>query len=318
MSKLVGFDGKFDNLVLVIIFIAVFPSASLQSAGPIATIVNYIWPPALFSYWLITDKKFILNQQDKVSASVGLIFLVFSVFNEGLAVVLFLYLIIRLVIEKKDFLNPYRIGCSLISLLSIINILICPGNHKRALSEMATWFPKFNHLSLFDKILIQLNNISSNLIVHHYILFGLLLILLLLKAVQNKEILPIVLSGIAIALVTIVEKTISKGFGLIYDESSSRTFHINVTKTLFQPSLIFLIILILIATTIFFLYGKSKTSLIFIGSLAVTFASAMATCLSPTLIASSDRPMLFLYFVIIFASAFLANDLINLNQEEIE
>lgn len=35
---------------------ALFPVVSLQSAGPIATIVNYIWPSALFLYWLMTDR----------------------------------------------------------------------------------------------------------------------------------------------------------------------------------------------------------------------------------------------------------------------
>ena len=116
--------------------------------------------------------------------------LILSVFNEGLAIMLFLYLIIRLVIEKKEFFNPYRIVCLLVSLLSILNVLICPGNQKRGALEMAHWFPTFNHLSFFDKLLIQFNNIASNLIVSHNFI-EILFLLLLLRAVQKKQILSI-------------------------------------------------------------------------------------------------------------------------------
>ena len=56
LSELFSFNEYDSNLVLVVFFMALFPVVSLQSAGPIATIVNYIWPSALFLYWLMTDR----------------------------------------------------------------------------------------------------------------------------------------------------------------------------------------------------------------------------------------------------------------------
>ena len=79
-----------------------------------------------------------------------------------------------------------------------------------------------------------------------------------------------------------------------------------------QPKYLVLALLAMIVFVIILLDGKSKKSFVAIGSLAVTFSAGMAISLSPTLLASSDRPLLFLYFVIIFNCAILADDMIGL------
>lgn len=90
--------------MLVLVFIILFPMVSLKSAGLIATIVNYVWPSALFAYWLMIDRQ--RNSEEKIAIYkiiIATLSLILSVFNEGLAIVLFLYLIIQVVIEKKNF-----------------------------------------------------------------------------------------------------------------------------------------------------------------------------------------------------------------------
>jgi hypothetical protein len=315
VSKLISFNKFISNLVLVLFFIALFPIASLQSAGFIATIVNYIWPSALFAYWLLIDNQRKSETVASYKVIISTFCLILSVFNEGLAIMLFLYLIIRLVIEKKEFLNIYRMICLLVSFLSILNVLFCPGNQKRGMSEMTHWFPTFDHLSFWDKLLIQLDNIASNLIVNHN-LMGIFLLLLLARAVQKRQSLSIILSGLAIMLSKISESLISKPLDTIVKHSSGKEFNYNITSMLLAPSLIFIIILGLVVFIIILLYGKSSKSLIAITSLGTTFATGMSISLSPTLLASADSPLLFLYFVIIFNCVVLLDDMIEFNKNK--
>lgn len=99
-----SFNEYDSNLVLVVFFMALFPVVSLQSAGPIATIVNYIWPSALFLYWLMTDRHRKMKNIGSLQNSLSILFLGLAVFNEGLAIILCLYLILCLIVEKKNFL----------------------------------------------------------------------------------------------------------------------------------------------------------------------------------------------------------------------
>ncbi|MDN6277921.1 MAG: hypothetical protein L0J50_05405, partial [Lactococcus lactis] len=72
----------------------------------------------------------------------------------------------------------------------------------------------------------------------------------------------------------------------------------------------------LVVFIIILLYGKSIKSLIAITSLGTTFATGMSLSLSPTLLASEDRPLLFLYFVIIFNCVVLLDDMIEFNKNK--
>lgn len=315
LSELFSFNEYDSNLVLVVFFMALFPVVSLQSAGPIATIVNYIWPSALFLYWLMTDRHRKMKNIGSLQNSLSILFLGLAVFNEGLAIILCLYLILCLIVEKKNFFNTYRMICLVISLLSFLNVLLCPGNQNRGMLEMARWFPTFNHLSFLDKILIQFNNIASNLIVSHNLL-EVLVILLFIKAIQRRQRLSIILSGAVIMLTSAYHQLISDRLSVIVKESPEKEFNQQIIGTLLQPTLIFATLILLIVLIIILLYGKSKTSLMIIVSIVVTFSSAMAISLSPTLLASADRPLLFLYFALVFNCIFLVNDLSEFNERK--
>ena len=315
LSELFSFNEYDSNLVLVVFFMALFPVVSLQSAGPIATIVNYIWPSALFLYWLMTDRHRKMKNIGSLQNSLSILFLGLAVFNEGLAIILCLYLILCLIVEKKNFFNTYRMICLVISLLSFLNVLLCPGNQNRGMLEMARWFPTFNHLSFLDKILIQFNNIASNLIVSHNLL-EVLVILLFIKAIQRRQRLSIILSGAVIMLTSAYHQLISDRLSVIVKESPEKEFNQQIIGTLLQPTLIFATLILLIVLIIILLYGKSKTSLMIIASIVITFSSAMAISLSPTLLASADRPLLFLYFALVFNCIFLVNDLSEFNERK--
>ena len=315
LSELFSFNEYDSNLVLVVFFMALFPVVSLQSAGPIATIVNYIWPSALFLYWLMTDRHRKMKNIGSLQNSLSILFLGLAVFNEGLAIILCLYLILCLIVEKKNFFNTYRMICLVISLLSFLNVLLCPGNQNRGMLEMARWFPTFNHLSFLDKILIQFNNIASNLIVSHNLL-EVLVILLFIKAIQRRQRLSIILSGAVIMLTSAYHQLISDRLSVIVKESPEKEFNQQIIGTLLQPTLIFATLILLIVLIIILLYGESKTSLMIIASIVITFSSAMAISLSPTLLASADRPLLFLYFALVFNCIFLVNDLSEFNERK--
>lgn len=226
-----------------------------------------------------------------------------------------LYIILKAIVDRKDFINPYNISYGVISLLSILNILLSPGNHNRNITEIAHWFPKFDKISLFDKILIQFNNISVNLIDHYGLLLTFLALLLIIKASQERKILLMVLAGLAVLLGNSYKKIISANLDKIIENSSKQTFSTRLIDNLMGQSFVFAVIIGLIAAVIFLLYGKSKESLLLIGALGITFSSAMAAALSPTLLASLDRPLIPLYIVLTFACIFLANDIISVHSK---
>lgn len=83
LSELFSFNEYDSNLVLVVFFMALFPVVSLQSAGPIATIVNYIWPSALFLYWLMTDRHRKMKNIGSLQNSLSILFLGLAVLMKG-------------------------------------------------------------------------------------------------------------------------------------------------------------------------------------------------------------------------------------------
>ena len=117
-------------------------------------------------------------------------------------------------------------------------------------------------------------------------------------------------------LTSAYHQLISDRLSVIVKESPGKEFNQQIIGTLLKPTLIFATLILLIVLIIILLYGKSKTSLMIIASLVITFSSAMAISLSPTLLASADRPLLFLYFALVFNCIFLVNDLSEFNERK--
>ena len=117
-------------------------------------------------------------------------------------------------------------------------------------------------------------------------------------------------NGISLIIFAGIVAALPSNIGKIYHYLQAGTIsYINVF--LFAAIAVAMIVFVIIL-----LDGKSKKSFVAIGSLAVTFSAGMAISLSPTLLASSDRPLLFLYFVIIFNCAILADDIIGFNKSK--
>lgn len=309
VSNILKLNRFSENLLFATLFIILFPLDIMQSAGWIATIVNYLWPFSLFTYWLMIHLKTSSGQTNLIQKVIALFCLILSIFNEGIAIIGLCYLLLMFIIEKKAFINFYNILCSFFSLLSIINVLICPGNGIRRNAEIGHWFPQFEQYSLPSRLLIQFVHIGSDIISHYGSAINVLLILLLCISIAKKNFFAMTLSLLSTLLVLIVSPKLAFKMDVISNKVVVGQLTPTLIFGLIKPAIVLFVIVCLIVLTMIVLYGMTGKMLILVGSLAISFISGMSASLSPTLLASNSRPYIILFFVIVFSCAFLVNDL---------
>lgn len=75
----------------------------------------------------------------------------------GCYTVAVIYFVLKKRNAKLIFVNFF------VTMMSVVNFLMCPGNSSRQLSEEATWFPTFSMLNKVDKVDIGLFTTLRNI-----------------------------------------------------------------------------------------------------------------------------------------------------------
>lgn len=140
----------------IVCFILIYPFKDMSTAGWESTTITYVWPLALGIYSLLIVKKILKNENIKWYEYVlSTIALIYSINAEQMcAIMLAIYVPVTVYLMLKKRTNIYMVIQSMICVLSLIFILICPENAARDISETATWFPEFAHLSFIQKFLM--------------------------------------------------------------------------------------------------------------------------------------------------------------------
>ena len=189
--KRIFLNSKEDKITwIAVILVSMIPILLVREAGWIATSVNYIWPIACGLVSLIPIRKCLDNQ--KINVIEYLIYLPFTLYavNSELvcACILVTYIIfsIYLIIKKK--MRPIIILILLLSIISIIFILICPGNSVRTAQEKATYFSDYNNLSLIEKILIGIISTMNYYLFNFniiYFIFTFIMMIIIFRKYDN-------------------------------------------------------------------------------------------------------------------------------------
>lgn len=299
------------------LLLGLYPFPIMASAGWMATIMNYLWPLAAYlcivcdglariglasSPWQSSHKKAPILSMLRTFG-----ILVLSIFLANLeqgAVLLCMISACFVYIERRERKTAaLHIGILLIGLFGVVFALTCPGNEVRAASEVSTWWPMYDQLSLFGKIANGLEATTDRY------LFGdsgfLLILTLTLLASSWQE------GDTRSARTVFLRFTVSCALviQLVVVELYRRGIIVRPAlggEPVVLPVLLLgLSAFILVFIALLLLFKKPYHSL-FVGVFCfAAFASRMVLAFSPTLYASGERTFIFLDYSLIIVVAIL-------------
>ncbi len=303
-------DVRFNYLGCLLFLI--YPFADMSSAGWIATTTNYLWCFGLgmLSFLPLVNKE--KNEKtNKFIYVVSILALVYATNQEqSCAIILginILYLINTYFI-KKEKINKYNLICVIISILSFIFIMTCPGNSVRLNKEIGRWLPQFKNANIIQKlyfgIVPTMRIFLDNKLV--LILFsGLLLIGVFVYAKYNFSKIIAIFNFLLVVSLTMFRDIIVKscaGFvGVFESFESDKLFqitHITELAALFITIIIF-------ASLIYMVFVIFKDKLLPAFILLAGIASRVIMGFSPTIFASRSRTTIFMYMTIIVCMLFV-------------
>ena len=299
---------------------------SLDSAGYIATTLNYTWPLffGLLHFYLL--KKYVFSEnisstkQKIVVYSVMIFALIFAINQEIMLVIVSeVYLLIILYCLYKKVKIPYSVFFMLfIIILEFINVYLCPGNHLRYYHEIASWFPDYYKLTLINKIDLGISVLFYRILLLYsfvnLVFFGVLGIYM--YSITKKKF-SILISFIPlIILVTLgLMKLIGYMPPIEFIHSGITKYgllHSNLEHILVIYGIYAIIILSVMYSLIkIYKHGNKRISSTILCLLILGFSSQIMRGFSPTVWETGLRWEIYYYFGVIFASYIITIELLN-------
>lgn len=316
ICKIVNTD-KIAVRFCVFVLCLVYPFLDMNTAGWLATTLNYLWPLLGIlggGYYILLSTNRKLRKYENVIACVMLLF---GANLEQGVVILFGFLIAFDWICVKNNIRMSRLlkVSHIVIFVNFLYIVLCPGNRLRAISEELSNFPEFATLSLFDKFELGMSSTLYQFIFNLEPLFFMFALCLLIAVFELKK-------DIIVRTIAIVPLLINIGFCIFRDELYAifpwfTSFEGVMSNTglwdFDNPAsigcwLIMFVVVLCIIMSLYTIYEKSPVggTSIFI-ALMLGFASRCMMGFSPTIWASSDRTYIFLYFSFIISIVYLLN-----------
>lgn len=143
--------------ILFFFMLGCLPALSLCDAGWIATTMNYLWPMTLGLVAMRPLKHWIRGEKCPVwEYPVCPICMIFAAnVEQGAAILFGVYLLCGIYIsQKRGRLSSFYYVLLFCVAVSILFILTTPGNAIRFAKETNHWFPGFDELNLYEKVLM--------------------------------------------------------------------------------------------------------------------------------------------------------------------
>lgn len=311
------------QIVLLFTIMLLINSQLLVTAGIFATTINYLWPLACLAF---IAAVIIYPPQNRIARIISLIAIwplaIFAVCSEQVAALGFILTIgyILYCVLFKEKISGYIWVLLPLFLIGIINVLVSPGNDIRTASEIANWWPEFASLSIVDKIVTGSIVTFSRIFLAPEVPAILLVIALAVLAWSKKNIRAFVsiLPALAILMLFFLPDTAGEPGTYVrqvnyFNEIRNEGLYLapnsdDIPEKIYL--LIFSAITISIALAVYFLYGKSKKTLLLLGVLASGLAVSMLVSFSPTLFASSTRTLFPLMMIIVAVDFLILREVI--------
>lgn len=316
ITKIFVKDEKQESRWMAFLLILIYPMAKMSSAGWGATTVNYIWPFAMAMFSMIPIRKIFEGEKIKwYMYPLYSLALIFAGNQEQTAAIVFgTYLIFTflLILRDKKKTNIYMIIQLIITILSLVFILTCPGNYARKVDEVANCYPDFETLSILDKISLGITSTFSEMLINTNISFLVLSIMIAIYIFSTYK--NHLCRGVAIIpLVSILV------LGLFKDEACKLFPYFDMYKNIivqekamvtasnytslinFVPlamSLVIIFSFILSILLIFKTLRKNTAIVVFL----IGLGSRIMMALSPTIFTSTNRTFVFFEFAMLIVA----------------
>ncbi len=321
---------KYKLNPIICVLILTYPINMLTLIGWGASTVNYIWPLATCLYALIPIKKYYNNEKIKwFEYPLYIVALLFACnMEQTSAILLGTYLLFSILLFIKNRkIKPFMLIQLILSVLSVIFILKCPGNALRLKAETAGHFKDFSTLSLIEKISLGFTSSVGDILKWTMNLSSIILCVSIVvyifseykeKIYRTIAIIPLVfilaLGIFSNFLQKIFPKIGSLSIAFQTPEVHLTTANINEIGS-FMPLIFSIILFSFIALSILIIFKKIKGNiplLIYI----VGFCSRIIASFSSTVFMSAPRTILFFDFAMLIISLLIIQELIIKNKEK--
>jgi hypothetical protein len=312
ISKILAEDKNRAQINIVVAsLLMLFPFAILSSAGWIATTVNYTWSLAFGLIAIYPLSKIMRGKRIRVyEFFVYIPALLVGANQEQMFIILFaVYLIFTVYLFSKKRINKFVLVQLGLCLLSLINILICPGNANRVAAEIGRWLPQFANFSFLHRAELGLSVSLASIFLNNNLLFLLLTFFVFVLVWQKKDriiykVIAAVPVGFAIMFlalrqfifsdIQIIKSLFSIGSG-DWIANSQVVFSLKTYAVLL--TMIFVLLTLLIS--VYRILSGTLKPWLAIGVLSAGFVTKFIMGFSPTIWASSERTSTFLLISII-------------------
>lgn len=319
--------------VIILFLVSLYPFEDFCSAGWVTTTTCYFVPIALMFYSLIPIVKIydneIIKRHEKILFVIALIF---AANNEQVMVVLLgCYVVFNLHLLVNHRVNYYSLLMLVLTILSAMFILLCPGNSSRAINEMIVSYPTYGMLNIIDKLDI---GIYSTIIWMFFdgikFVYIILAFMTIFTFIKSKNPIVRIISLIPELLIFTMKNRIPQSFDpLFHVYADSKDILSSISYGLFDIDSIFnfetyiiafllLMILFSIVIELFVILDKEEEFILSLTLVVFGFGSRVAMALSPTVFSSQLRTFSILGFCIIGVGVYLFSKIINIKNKKIE
>lgn len=306
---------------IINLLLLMYPFADMSTAGWISTTTNYLFPMVIALITLVPIKKIWSEKKIRWFEYIIYFYAVIVTSNqEQLVVFLGLGYLFFLIYWKKKSgtYNLYILISLCVCFLGLIFIFTCPGNMLRKSSEVLSWFPDFDSISIFRKIEMGFISTVKEFLIGKYVPIFTLFTGITTAAVFSTN------KNIILRIVSIVPFAFSLSFGFLlnlllpYFTSLSKFVEMmnshNYANAMENSELIlrstfldmlFVLMIICIVCSLQSLFANLWEK-IFVSLFFLTgCGTRLVLSLSPTMFASSYRTFIFLIFTLLMCSALL-------------
>ena len=317
------FNIKKSNFYIFFCFIIflLYPYYQMAEAGFGATTLNYLWPLAFLLYSFIPFQQ--IYRKEKVNNKLIFTYILAFTFacnqEQAVCVGMFSSIVFLIYCIKNNKDIKYPLVLVIISILSIIFILMCPGNDIRRGFEIIHCYPDYINANFLDKLYLGIVSTCS-ILISNFLVILLFSVIIFIISVYNKNKFIKLLSFIQLIVVLFLSLYRVYIFFISNSILDAYTYGIFYYVTdvghVFNFSFLNIIILfICVGMVIIYcvlLYSIFKSKSVFpILTILVGCASRLLMGFSPTIFASGSRTMIFMYFSILCVIILLKEKLSN-------
>ena len=188
MQQLGGITRKKDTWFAVVL-ILFFPFVDMQSAGWIATTLNYLWPWILGLLAYLPLQRTLHGIRGAFAYALGFVAFLYSSNVEQMCVFQVIVSTYFLIVMIKDKVKRkgYSIALCIAAWASLGYIVFCPGNQNRGVEEIPDWFADYKMLNLVDKIALGFEATMQELVFEKSWMFFLFALLLCMVVFEHYE-----------------------------------------------------------------------------------------------------------------------------------